>query len=76
MVEKKFHTITNYPHLTDEITTDSDWDRLLVIPWDQFLTMHEGDGLEIVGTEGVWIGSIEHIGDAEMRENYIVVDLM
>jgi len=70
-----FHTITNR-NITERVTLDPAWDRGLTIPWKQFMTMHVGDGLEILGGDGDYIGSIEDIGDAESGENWIVVDLM
>lgn len=70
-----FHSV-KVPRLTDEVTTDPNWDRVITVPWKQIMTMHVGDGLELVSEDGVWIGDIEDIGDVEHGFNYIVVDLM
>ena len=70
-----FHSV-KVSGLTDAVTTDPDWNRLVTVPRKQFTSMHVGDGLELVSEDGIWIGDIEDIGDAETGENYIVVDLM
>lgn len=76
----KVHTI-NYS-LNEAVTTDPDWDGTLTIGWPRFKEllfrkgMMIGDGIVINGIDGIYIGEISDIGDAEEGENYIVVDLM
>lgn len=65
-----------YPELTENITTDPNWNCQLTVKWSKFVHMHVGDGLVIEGGDGTYLGSIEDIGDQELGENYIIVDFM
>lgn len=80
MGEHKVHTI-NFP-VNESVTTDPDWDGTLTIAWPRFKEllfeegMKVGDGIELIGLDGTYIGVIIDISDPERGENYIVVDLM
>lgn len=70
-----FHTI-KASGLTDAITTNENWDRKVRVPWKQIGKINEGDGVALVNEDGVWIGSIEEIGDLDLGQNFVTVDLM